>query len=226
MSRFAILFLLGAAPILAICLSLLGLETLHSNLLGWFIFIMGIVYTAGTIIKAYIRRNRFWESKVSGKTIQEEKGDRSFWLITLGIVIVFFISPLEYLYFGSVFPGKSWMEFCGIGFVALGCIVFAVARRTLGANYSGHVSIKQNQELIHRGIYNIIRHPAYLGYLLMSIGVGLGYSSLTGLASVLIVLLPAVVYRIRVEDRLLAEQFSAQFEEYSHRVKRLLPGIW
>jgi protein-S-isoprenylcysteine O-methyltransferase Ste14 len=96
----------------------------------------------------------------------------------------------------------------------------------LGTHYSGHVSVKKEQELVQSGPYRIIRHPAYAGYLLMALGLALGYSSLLGFLSTLLILLPAVAYRIRVEERLLAEHFGTQFEEYARKTKRLLPGIW
>jgi hypothetical protein len=47
MSRAAILFLMIVTPALAICLALLGLVTLPSNPLGWFLFLTGIVYAVG-----------------------------------------------------------------------------------------------------------------------------------------------------------------------------------
>ena len=226
MSRLAILFLMGAVPALAICLSLLGLETLHTNLLGWFLFLTGIVYAAGTVIVAHIRKERFWESSRSDDTVREEPGDRSFWFITLGMMTAFYLSPLEYLYFDAFLPGAAWMESCCVGLVVFGCVLFVLARRALGVNYSGHVSVKKGQELVQIGPYRVIRHPAYAGYLLIALGLALGYASLAGLVSILLVLLPAVVYRIHLEDRLLAEYFGAQFVEYARKTKRLIPGIW
>ena len=98
-----------------------------------------------------------------------------------------------------------------MGLVLLGSILFVWARRTLGRHYSGHVSVKKEQELVQSGPYRIIRHPAYAGYLFMTFGLALGYSSLLGFVSTLLILLPAAIYRIRVEDRMLAEHFGTQF---------------
>jgi protein-S-isoprenylcysteine O-methyltransferase Ste14 len=226
MSRPATIFLLIAAPGLAILLVFLGIETLCTNTLGWFLILTGIVYTVGIAIDAYVRKEEFWGSKQSGNNLQEERGDRSFWPIALGIMAAFFLSPMEYLYFATFQPRTVWMESIGWGLVLLGSILFVWARRTLGRHYSGHVSVKKEQELVQSGPYRIIRHPAYAGYLFMAFGLAVGYSSLLGFVSVLLILLPAAVYRIRVEDRLLAERFGTQFEEYVRKKKRLLPGIW
>lgn len=226
MSRPATIFLLFVAPGLAILLVFLGIETLRTNILGWFLLLIGIVYTVGIMIDAYDRKEEFWGTKKGGVYLQEERSDRSFWPLSIGIMVVFFLSPLEYLYF-SIFPSKSvWLEATGGCLVLLGSIFFVWARRTLGVHYSGHVSVKKEQELAQSGPYRIIRHPAYAGYLLMALGLSLGYSSVLGFVSTMLILLPATVYRIRVEDRLLAEHFGPQFEKYAQKKKRLLPRIW
>ena len=226
MSRPATIFLLIVAPGLAILLVFLGIETLRTNILGWFVLLIGIVYSVGIAIDAYVRKDEFWGAKQSGDNLQEERGDRSFWPIALGIMAAFFLSPVEYLYFATFQLRNAWMESIDVGLVLLGSILFIWARRTLGRHYSGHVSLKKEQELVQSGPYRIIRHPAYAGYLFMALGLALGFSSLSGLVSTLLILLPATVYRIRVEDRLLAEHFGAQFEEYARKKERLLPGVW
>jgi len=221
MSRPATIFLLIVAPGMAVLLVFLGIDAL-----GWFLILTGIVYTVGIAIDGYTRKEEFWSSNQSGDNLQEERGDRSFWPIALGIMVVFFLSPLEYLYFATFQPRTAWTEAIGVGLVFLGSALFVWARRTLGRNYSGHVSVKTEQELVQNGPYRIVRHPAYAGYVFIAFGLALGYSSLSGFVSTLLILLPATVYRIRVEDRMLAEHFGTQFEEYARKTKRLLPGIW
>ena len=226
MSRPATIFLLCVAPALAIFLAFLGIKTLHTNTLGWFLLLTGILYAVGIAIDGYVRKEEFWKSGRAGSYQLEERSDRSFWLITLGLLAVFYLSPLEYLYFATFHPRTAWIESIGVGLVLFGSTLFVWARRTLGRHYSGHVSVKKEQELVQSGPYLIVRHPAYSGYLFMALGLALGYSSLLGFVSTLLILLPATIYRIRVEDRLLAEHFGTQFEEYARRTKRLLPGIW
>jgi len=84
----------------------------------------------------------------------------------------------------------------------------------------------EGQLLVQSGPYRFIRHPAYAGYLLMSLGLALGYSSLAGLAAMLFLLLPSIVYRIHVEDKMLAEHFGDEFKTYAARAARLIPGLW
>lgn len=226
MNRNAVRFLLLLAPILAIFLAFLGLRTLSTNLLGWFLFLTGAVYAAGTVIVAYIRGKTFWETQISGNIRQSERSDRSFWMITVSMMAVFYLSPLEHIYFASQLPRTIWMEYSGVGLFSFGSGMFVWARRTLGVNYSGHLSVKEGQQLVQSGPYRAIRHPAYAGYLLMALGIALGYSSLVGIASTLFALLPCMIYRIHIEDRLLAEHFGKQFDQYCRKTQRLIPGIW
>jgi protein-S-isoprenylcysteine O-methyltransferase Ste14 len=226
MSRLAIFFLMIVAPALSICLALLGLVTLRTNLLGWFLLLTGIFYAAGIVITVYIRREQFWRSRLDEKMAQEEHGDRSFWLIALGMIGGFFLSPLEYLYFPAILPRPAWIQIPASLLTILGAALFVWARRALGKSYSGHVSVAESQQLVQNGPYRALRHPAYAGYLWISLGLAVGYSSLAGLAAALFVLLPSVIYRIHVEDKLLAEHFGKEYDDYARRIKRLLPYIW
>ena len=167
MSRIARFFLLVITPVLAILLALLGVATIRSNPLGWFLFVTGVTFAAGMVIVYHIRGKRFWESSLGGATTQEERGDRSFWLISASLAATFYLSPIEYLYLAAILPRTSWMSTGGIVLVILGAVLFVWARRTLRNNYAGHISVKTDQILVQSGPYRIIRHPAYAGYLLM-----------------------------------------------------------
>lgn len=225
MSLLAKIFLLMFAPILAILLTLLGIETIPANPLGWFLVLVGVVYIAGMVIVFAIRKERFWESPLTGAPTHEEHGDRSLWLVTLGMIAVFYLSPAEFIYLPVSLPRSAWMAYSGLGLVILGTILFVWARRALGKSYSGHVSVKVGQALVESGPYRLIRHPVYAGYLLMAIGISLGYSSLMGMVSVL-VLLPGLIYRMKIEEQFLAEHFGEDYQQYFGKTKRLIPGIW
>ncbi len=226
MSHVAKIFLLVAAPILAALLAWLGIETLSTNPTGWFLVLVGVAYTVGLIIVYAIRKERFWESPLDGRSTHEERGDRSLWFITIGMIAAFYLSPLEYIYLPPQLPRSIWMAFGGMGIVALGIALFIWSRRALGKNYSGHVSVKIGQTLVQSGPYRLIRHPAYAGYLMMAFGLSLGYSSLAGLISVIALLLPGVIYRIKVEETLLNDHFNESYRQYMQRTKRLFPGVW
>jgi protein-S-isoprenylcysteine O-methyltransferase Ste14 len=226
MSRAAVFFLVTITLGLTVLLAWLGVLTLTSNLLGWFLLISGSIYFFGIIIVYWVRGIQFWRPRAKGDMLKEEHGDWSFWIITIGMIAAFYLPPFEYLFAPAVLPRTVWMQIAGLVIILIGAILFVWARRVLGHFYSGHVSVIEGQPLVQHGPYRIIRHPAYMGYLLISLGISLGFSSLGGFAAVIFILLPSVVYRLRVEDRLLAEYFGEAFKVYAKKAKRLIPGIW
>ena len=226
MSRIAIFFLVVITLGLSLLLSFLGLATIKSNLLGWFLLVSGLVYFFGVIIVYWVRRIRFWRPRAKGEIVKEEKNDWSFWMIVAGMIAVFYLPPVEYLYFKAILPRTVWMQITGWILILCGSVLFIWARRVLGKYYSGHVSVVDGQPLIQNGPYRFIRHPAYAGYIFIALGVTVGYSSLAGLVIIPVLLLPSVIYRLSVEDKLLAEHFGGQFKKYADKVARLIPGIW
>ena len=226
MSRAAIYFLVVMTLGLAILLALSGWATIQSNLLGWFLLITGSIYFFGVIVVYWIRGIRFWRPRAKGEMINEERDDWSFWFIVIGMITAFYLPPIEYLFFTAILPRGEWVQIAGLLLIFLGSLLFIWARRVLGKFYSGHVSVIEGQQLVQKGPYHFIRHPAYAGFLLITLGLALGYSSLAGFAAILSFLLPSVIYRIRVEDKLLSEHFGAQFKDYALKAKRLIPGVW
>lgn len=226
MSRLGIFFLIVITLGLAILLSWLGWSTIPANVLGWFLLITALTYFVGVIVVYWIRRIRFWGPRAGGEVMQQEKTDSSFWLIVLGMVSAFDLPPIEYLYLKAFLPRGVGMQIMGLFITFMGSVLFVWARRTLGEFYSGHVSVIEGQSLVQHGPYHFIRHPAYAGYLLITLGLCLGYSSLGGLLMMVCVMLPSVIYRIRVEDKVPAAYFGTQFTKYTHKTPRLIPGVW
>jgi protein-S-isoprenylcysteine O-methyltransferase Ste14 len=95
----------------------------------------------------------------------------------------------------------------------------------LGRRFSGFVTVQPQHTLETSGIYSIIRHPSYLGFVINSLGWALAFRSGVGLLLVALTL-PLLLLRIRSEEVLLSEQFGAQYDVYSKRTFRLIPGLY
>jgi len=226
MNRIAIFFLVICALGLAFVIGWLGWATVQTNLMGGFLLLVGGAYLVGVVIVYWFRKERFWGPRAGGAMLKQENDDRSFWWIVIGMIAAFFLPPIEYLLLPAILPRVNWMEVTGLMFIVLGSALFIWARRTLGKFYSGHVSVVEGQPLVQSGPYRFIRHPAYAGYVLIALGIAFGYSSLTGFIVIPTLLLPSMIYRMSVEDQLLAEYFGEQFGKYADKTARLIPGIW
>jgi protein-S-isoprenylcysteine O-methyltransferase Ste14 len=212
-----LLLIIGNA--LALFLALLALETTPTNFLGWFLFAICITYGAGGVI--YLWRNR---DKEGAK--RSETGNRSFWWILPGFVTIFFAPPLEFLFLPCILPHSLGMEITGLVIILFGLAIRIWTRLTIGGMYSGYLRVKVEHVLVTDGPYRYVRHPGYTGFVIMALGLSLGYSSLIGLAAVPVLLLPGLAYRMQVEERLLTEQFGDEYRAYAGRSKKLIPGIW
>jgi protein-S-isoprenylcysteine O-methyltransferase Ste14 len=204
---------------LAVLLGCLGVETSSRNLLGWFLILVGVGYGAGSVITLWIKGDR-------GPILREETGDRSFWLIIPGFVAALFGPPLEYVYLSGVLPRGAAMQVAGLAIIGTGLLLRIWTRFSLREQYTGQVQVSVQHRLIQTGPYRFVRHPGYAGFVLMTLGVAVGYSSLVGLLVIPLLLLPGLAYRMRTEERLLSAHFGAAYRQYAARTKRLLPGAW
>jgi protein-S-isoprenylcysteine O-methyltransferase Ste14 len=87
------------------------------------------------------------------------------------------------------------------------------------------VQTERKQRVVSTGVYAFVRHPMYLGAVLMFVGAPLLLGSAVGVAlGVALALLLA--YRIRDEERTLSGELEG-YAAYRQRVRyRLLPFVW
>jgi protein-S-isoprenylcysteine O-methyltransferase Ste14 len=146
--------------------------------------------------------------------------------LLVGFIIWFFIMPLDAKRFGwsPVFP--LWLKFFG-GAGLAGSFFLFFRSYTDNTFLSPLVRIQKDrkQQVVSTGVYGFVRHPMYLGAILMFFGtplvLGSWYGVPAGLA--LTVLLMA---RIFGEEKLLSRELDG-YREYMQKVRyRLFPGIW
>jgi len=77
--------------------------------------------------------------------------------------------------------------------------------------------------LVTNGPYRFCRHPLYLSFIAIVLGIDLLSRSAVGVVFTLVVSVPSVVYRAKVEDRLLREKFGEEWKRYADKVGFLLP---
>lgn len=105
---------------------------------------------------------------------------------------------------------------------ALGVGISIWARVTLGANWSGLVTLKKGHELIRKGLYRRVRHPIYTGILTSFLGTELIRGHLRGWLGFAIVLASFYFKALR-EERFLQQEFGAGFEEHARQTGMFLP---
>ena len=125
-------------------------------------------------------------------------------------------------------PVRPLPAFCaplGLGTIVCGLALRFWSMRTLSAAYSRTLRVTNEQSVNDRGPYRHVRHPGYLGSLLVWAGFALSSRSAVVVGSVTALLLPAYVRRMDAEERLLERALSG-YESYEARTKKLVPGVW
>lgn len=125
----------------------------------------------------------------------------------------------------TVVPVTPAVAIAGVVILAAG-IGFAVwARVTLGANWSGTVTVKEGHTLIRRGPYRIVRHPIYTGILLGLAGTALTRGTLHALLAV-----PVCAFgfwlKLRTEEQFMFDEFGEEYLRYRSEVRALVPYLF
>jgi protein-S-isoprenylcysteine O-methyltransferase Ste14 len=87
------------------------------------------------------------------------------------------------------------------------------------------ITVETGQTVVSGGVYKFVRHPMYVGNVIMMIGIPLALGSYWGLFFVLPGVL-VLVFRILDEEELLTQELAG-YSEYTQRVRyRLMPYVW
>ncbi len=134
--------------------------------------------------------------------------------------------PLDARRFGWSPEFPLWLKI--IGGVLLLPALFLIYRATADNTFLSalaRIQDERKQRVITTGVYSFVRHPLYLGCLLMLVGAPLLVGSLVGVA---ISLLGAatLVARILGEEKMMLDELEG-YREYKNKVRyRLIPFIW
>jgi protein-S-isoprenylcysteine O-methyltransferase Ste14 len=130
---------------------------------------------------------------------------------------------LPWLHF-RLLPSAPYIWWAGVLITAAGVAISIWARLTLGTNWSGMVTLKDNHELIRSGLYSRIRHPIYTGILLALAGSGIIQGQLRDLLS-FAVLLTTLHFKAKREEGFLHQEFGPNFVEHYRRTGMFLPKL-
>jgi protein-S-isoprenylcysteine O-methyltransferase Ste14 len=126
--------------------------------------------------------------------------------------------------FAQFMPRTIVTYWLGVGLLGAGLGFSILARRYLGRNWSGTVTLKEDHELIRTGPYRWVRHPIYSGILLGFVGSAVALGEWRGLAAVALVTI-AFLLKIRLEERWMIETFGEAYRHYRREVKALIPFV-
>lgn len=165
-------------------------------------------------------------SKAPGSDNQKE-WDKYLVTVLYSIALVWLIiMPLDAKRFGwsPYFP--LWLKI--LGGVALLPSLYLIYRATVENTFLStlvRIQTDRKQYVISTGVYGFVRHPLYLGCLLLIFGAPLLLGSIYGVAVGLIGMI-VLVGRIMGEEKMLVNELEG-YKDYTKKVKyRLIPWFW
>jgi protein-S-isoprenylcysteine O-methyltransferase Ste14 len=184
------------------------------------IVIIAIAYIYG-IFEFYISFRQRQKIKIVSK------GDKgSLWVllisITIGYLLTFSIAATK---IGRIYHWNILFAL-GILIIIVGLMIRIISIRTLKQYFTYSVTKAENHELIENGFYKFIRHPGYLGQLVIFIGISISLSNWLSIILMVLSTLIGYMNRIRVEERFMIEQLGEKYLDYQIRTKKLLPKIY
>jgi len=173
------------------------------------------------LIEKYLRRG----SKDMGRT-KYDRGSTKLVSAAMGATFVLLIlSPaLNWLGIG-VIPAL-WAGVIGAVLGAGGLAIRYQAFHTLGRFFTRTLQETERHTLVTAGVYHRIRHPGYLSDILIFLGLGLAVRNWIAAGFVAAVYPAVYVYRIGAEEKMLAEIFKGEYEEYRRNTKKLIPFVY
>ena len=124
-----------------------------------------------------------------------------------------------------VLPGGDVLRWTGLVILTLGVTLRLGPMLELGRRFVSVVALREGHTLHTSGFYAYVRHPSYLGILLMDLGFAGVFRS-----TIALLLMPVVVWmfkrRMDVEEAFLVQEFGASYRDYMSRSSRILPTIY
>ena len=141
---------------------------------------------------------------------------------SLGFICLLVIPALDHRFgWSHIMPHAA---LAGDALVALGWLaIFFVFRENSFS--SATIELAPDQKVISTGPYALVRHPMYAGGIFMLLGIPIALGSWWGVL-IVIVMMPALIWRLFDEEKLLARNLPG-YVEYQNKVRyRLIPLVW
>lgn len=178
------------------------------------------------VLFALVITAAFSNSSGIGSGVREDRSNRWIFvpLTVIGLQLIWLPPYLdrrnEWVWGGEV------IRWIGLALSLAGGVLRIAPVFQLGRRFSGVVAIQEGHTLKTDGLYQVIRHPSYLGLLMSSFGWPLVFRCLVPGLIITAALVPPLIARMNSEEKLLSEQFGDGYAEYKKRTWRLIPRVY
>lgn len=159
-----------------------------------------------------------------GPTLIAYTASLVFWLLFFVSPGLLFFGAYEFVFAPFIFRRlhQLWIQFVGTGLTIIGVVLADSARIARGV-VAPSWTMPEDYQLATEGAYGLVRHPLYLSYILMSLGLFFLLSNILLLGC--FVGLFCYYFPAKKEETMLLERFGRQYEEYRSQVGIFIPKI-
>ena len=189
----------------------------------WQAWVFLAVFTLSTWLPSiYLLRTNpaALQRRMHAETRPMQKVIMAFLFLSLAALTV--VSVLDHRFGWSPVPTAISLVGDVLVAIGLGMSMLVIVQNSYAA---ANITVEAGQKLVSTGLYGFVRHPMYVGNVIMMLGIPPALGSYWGLLFVI----PGVVVlvlRILDEEKLLTRELGG-YREYTQRVRyQLLPYVW
>jgi protein-S-isoprenylcysteine O-methyltransferase Ste14 len=169
----------------------------------------------------------YWSAKAKNSAPEkssESEASRQLHQLLMNAALLLLFIPVPGLRLRYL-PNSPFVVSAGLAIHMASILLALWARRHLGRNWSGAITVKVDHELVRTGPYKLVRHPIYSAMLGMFVGTALVSGQLHALAGLGLI---AFAYwrKIRLEEERLRAIFGADYDAYRGKTWGLIPGLF
>lgn len=202
---------------LAFLLPLLGKPGL---LIHWRIGILVAIWALLIAIEPAPSESR----KVDRESWKTDAGTKN--RIAIAGLISIWIPIIEWAYLWDYQWVANLFGYPGLFLIIIGVTIRTWAIILLGEYFDSRARTLKDHQLIRKGPFSIVRHPCYLGSVLIFIGSAFFLSSLMGALISGVLMVSAYRKRIEVEEVLLKKKFPKEYSDLSDKSWKLFPFVY
>jgi protein-S-isoprenylcysteine O-methyltransferase Ste14 len=187
-----------------------------------------MLYLQIYLIAGLVFHKLVWEA-LRGKASQKPVERRSLAIrfikaLKVGLLVAVMIQ----VFIQDVLPISGepfFIRVVGVLIFTAGLLIAVGARFQLGENWANIETgqVLQSQTVVAKGIYSLVRHPIYVGDILLLLGLQLALNSWLVLG--IFVLAPIVMYMAIKEERMLLKNLAGD-QAYCRSSKRFIPFVY
>jgi len=186
------------------------------------------------LLLLYLSVERLLRKGAAALELTPEPSDKGssylLWITSAVTVTAIVIAPLMNHYELGNWTSHDigyYTSYFGVMCMVGGLVLRYLAAITLGEFYTRTLRVCETHHVVDTGPYRFIRHPGYLGTLLISAGAGLAVSNWLVFWIVLVPNFLEKRYRIRTEEKMLSDALQEEYSRYvEHNKWRLIPFIY